>query len=282
MTDRNSTLLRAVQQLDPQANPDPVDSEALLARVRLAIADAPAEMPDLAPRQVPRTTRRVVVGAAAAILLGAAVYTVANPGQPPAYASWTPTPTELTAPVAAERAAECPTVEVMQGPPEDPTDMTDIPLTLHLAEQRGDYTFAVSSGVSEDGEPAYSVCLVDANSGITTAQGAILPADSAVAPSSADGVEVFNDSVDWSVTSEEDAITYVFGTAGTDVTAVDVHTDSGSFAHASLADGWWAVWFPGDVDLTTDLTVTTSDGTTREVAAVPSTSDDTADPEDTD
>ncbi|WP_163543020.1 hypothetical protein [Occultella kanbiaonis] len=281
MTDRNSTLLRAVQQLDPQANPDPVDSEALLARVRRAIADAPEEMPDLAPRPVPRTTRRVVAGAAAAILLGAAVYTVANPDQPPAYASWTPTPTELTAPVAAERAAECPDVELLQEPADDGgVDVTEIPLTLHLAEERGDYTFAVSSGVGAQGESAYSVCLIEPDR--TTAQGAILPADAVVAPSAPDAVVVLNDSVDWSVASEDDAITYVFGTAGTDVTAIDVHTDSGSFAHASLADGWWAVWFPGDVDLSTDLTVTTSDGTTREAAAVPSSSDETADPEDSD
>ncbi|TDE97237.1 hypothetical protein EXU48_03230 [Occultella glacieicola] len=279
MSDNNSTLLRAVQQLDPQANPDPVDSDALLARVRLAIADAPAEMPDLAPRPVPRTTRRVVVGAAATILLGAAVYTVANPAQPPAYASWTPTPTELTAPVAAERAVECPTVEVMQGPPEDPTDMTDIPLTMNLAEERGDYTFAVSSGVGAEGESAYSVCLIEPDR--ITAQGEVLPAD-ALTPPAASDVVVLNSSIDWSVSSEEDAITYLVGTAGADVTGIDVNAVAGSFAHASLADGWWAVWFPGDVDLTTDLTVTTSDGTTREVAAVPGSSDDTGDPEDTD
>jgi hypothetical protein len=281
MTDRNSTLLRAVQQLDPQADPDPVDSEALLVRVRLAIADAPEEMPDLAPRPVPRTTRRVVAGAAAAILLGAAVYTVANPGQPPAYASWTPTPTELTAPVAAERASECPDVELLQEPGDDGgAEVTEIPLTMHLAEQRGDYTFAVSSGVGEQGESAYSVCLVEPDR--TTAQGEVIPANATVAPPASDEVVVLNDSVDWSVSSEEDAITYLIGTAGTDVTAVDVHTDSGSFAHASLADGWWAVWFPGDVDLTTDLSVTTSDGTTREVAAVPGTSGDISDPEETD
>lgn len=265
MNDSRSTLLEAVQLLDPERSRPPalVDADALLARIRgLVAAEPEPAAPDAAtPSHQPRSKRGYAVGAAALTLAVAAAITVANLGTPTAYASWTPTPTELAD--AATVAQSCPQTIVAQGPASDPTDFTEVPLSPVLAEQRGDYTFVVSIG-----DQGYSECLVSesAEGPVATANSLLAPDRLPLVPTATDGLTVLDagDS-SWGDDASEGDITSMVGTAGADVRAIEVTTTDGTRAKASLADGWWALWFPGSVDIGATITVTTADGATHQV-----------------
>ena len=253
MNDSRSTLLEAVQLLDPERSRPPalVDADALLARIRgLVAAEPEPAAPDAAtPSHQPRSKRGYAVGAAALTLAVAAAITVANLGIPTAY--------------AATVAQSCPQTIVAQGPASDPTDFTEVPLSPVLAEQRGDYTFVVSIG-----DQGYSECLVSesAEGPVATANSLLAPDRLPLVPTATDGLTVLDagDS-SWGDDASEGDITSMVGTAGADVRAIEVTTTDGTRAEASLADGWWALWFPGSVDIGATITVTTADGATHQV-----------------
>lgn len=259
----DSTLLRAVKTL----NPVPVDevpaSEALREEIRARIAAETDTVPsaDVVPRPISRPTRRILAGAAAAVLLLVGVFTLSPQNQSDAYASWTATPTEL-APAALEDLAElCPPNEIPLG-----QDM--VPVTPIIAEQRGDYRMMLS--VADAG---YQWCFVmpdpDAEGGVQRgAEGVAWPADQSIEPEGPGDV-TFLDGGTQEPFPDLGPLTMATGTAGSDVTSVRVPTADGSFADATVSDGWWIVWFPGEVELADSLTVTTTDGQQTEVPAEP-------------
>jgi hypothetical protein len=150
--------------------------------------------------------------------------------------------------VPAEDVADrCPTVEV--GPP-------DIPVEPVLAEQRGSYTFAVLSG---DG--VFVECLISTalEEPFIMAQGTTLADPDAFDLGLAPAL-VLDPGSPWGDEGGEGPITTVVGLADDGVTAIQVSTTDGVEAQASVADGWWSVWFPGDVEISEELVVVTAEG----------------------
>ncbi|WP_147916452.1 hypothetical protein [Ruania zhangjianzhongii] len=257
----DSTLLRAVKTLNPVPTGEVPVSATLREEIRARI-DAEADTvptADVVPRPISRPTRRILAGAAAAVLLLVGVFTLIPQNSPEAYASWTATPTEL-APAGLEEMAElCP-------PSEIPLGQEMVEVTPTIAEQRGDYRMMLS--VADAG---YQWCFVmpdpEAEGGVQRgAEGVAWPPEQSIEPEGP-GEVTFLEGGTQEPFPDLGPLTMAVGTAGSDVTSVRVTTADGSFADATVADGWWIVWFPGEVEFAGSLTVTTTDGEQTEVPA---------------
>src|SRR5699024_11327120 len=106
-------------------------------RTRFAAEAGSVRPTDVVQQPISRPTRRILAGAAAAVLLMVGVYTLSPQQTPEAYAGWTATPTELAAAELGDTAQMCP-------PPEIPGDGETVDVTPILAEQRGDYRLMLS------------------------------------------------------------------------------------------------------------------------------------------
>jgi len=241
-------LLDAVRGLDPAATAPEIDGDAMLARIRQERYEAgQADVTHLLPPARSRPARRLAMGAAALVLVTvvALALTLTQRG-PQAYASWAAEPTLVPTSQAAEL---CPTVE--PGPP-------DVPIEPVLAEQRGSYTFVVLTG-----EGVFSECLVStAGEDLFVMAQGTTPGDPAAFDLGEAPVLVLDPGVSWGSEGGEGPITTVVGLAADDITAITVSTTDGVRAEASLEGGWWSVWFPGEVEVSDDLVLTTPDGET--------------------
>ncbi|MGF0114966.1 hypothetical protein ACQFYA_01395 [Promicromonospora sp. Marseille-Q5078] len=226
--------------------------------------DALAAILDTSRRATPirrRTRTAVLAGAAAAAVVAVAVVvTVTSPGAPPAFAGWTAVPTVLSDAETIDRAAPCDTSAhtITDGP--DGPKVEDVPISPVLAEERGEYTYVLLSGDGAVGE-----CLVtrqasgasDVVSGDT-----VLPAGP-VDPGPRDVTTLQSGTASWSAGATGDgALTSAYGRAGSEVVAVDLTLTSGERVQATVHDGWWAVWAPGEASLRDTAEVTFTDGTT--------------------
>ncbi|UFU05265.1 hypothetical protein [Ruania halotolerans] len=261
----DSTLLRAVSALKPSVPPvDEADSRALLDQVHARIADSTATAEDtarLTPKQPPVAARRVLAGAAAAILLAVGVVTVNNYEDTPAYADWSPVPTELRPAEMDEITTICPDRFLGALDGEEPPEVTPV-----LGERRGEFQVLLSA--SEEG--AYQFCMLlpdpEFDSGYRPHIESYDPGPSAqIWPSDDDGVYTAHTGDPWRPSPDHGPMTVIFGTVGNDVEEVEIHTENGSFAEASVMDGWFLVWFPDAVQLSDTATVTTNDGDEVEV-----------------
>jgi hypothetical protein len=241
-------LLDAVTSLDPARDGAPLDPDAMLARISAEVDATDDDVSHLVPRRASGAARRVAMGAAALTALVVGVVVLQQAGQQDAYATWTATPT-LVEP--DELAGRCPTSEL------GPDMSTQIPLDPVLADQRGSYTFVVLAG---DG--VFSECLVSTatEEPFVIAQGTVPPAGSELDPGAAP-ILVLDPGDTWGAEGGEGVITTVVGVAMDDVTAVTITAEDGTTARAAVENGWWSVWFPGEVDIDEDVVITTSDGT---------------------
>lgn len=239
-------LLDAVRGLDPAADGPEIDGEAMLARIREEVhSAAQADVTHLLPPRRSRPAQRLAMGAAAlTVVVAVAIALVLTSSGPRAYATWAAEPTLVP---VAEAAAECPDTEPGTPP---------VPVEPVLAEQRGSYTFVVLSG-----EGVFVRCLASTagEERFVVAEGARTPSPSDLELGTAP-VLVLDPGAVWAREAGEGPITTVVGLAADDVTAVEVSTVDGVTAEASLDDGWWLVWFPGDVEIADGLLVTTPDG----------------------
>ncbi|UFU04109.1 hypothetical protein LQF12_05850 [Ruania suaedae] len=260
-----STLLRAVAALKPaEREVSEAESTALLERVNAQIADGATPLEEarrLAPQPPPATTRRILAGAAAAGLIAVGAITLGNQDPPMAYADWTPVPTELRPAEIDEITQVCPDTMLVAPADVDPPAITPI-----LAEQRGDYQVLLSA--AESG--AYQFCMLlpdeDSDLGYRPHIDGYLPGGSSqVMPSAPDGVYSLSAGEPWNPSPDHGAMTMVVGTVGEDVSELEIRTENGSFAEATVNEGWFLVWFPDAVELTETATVTTDDGEEREV-----------------
>lgn len=259
----DSTLLRAVKTLNPVPT-DSVRAEGRLReeiRTRIAREIDTVHIADVVPQPISRPARRILAGAAAAVLLLVGVFTLVPRNTPEAFAGWTATATELAPAELGSMADLCPPTEVFAGG-------ETIEVTPVLAEQRGDYRMRLA--VSDTG---YQWCFVmpdpDAASGVRRgAEGLFWPADRSPVAAGPEEVTLVQ-AGSHEPFPDLGPLTMAVGTAGEDVTEVRLATANGSFADATVADGWWIVWFPGEVQLGDTMVVTTSDGTETEVPATP-------------
>ncbi len=259
-----STLLRAVGALKPPAPEITGDeSQALLDRVNARIAEGATPLEEarrLTPYQPPVATRRILAGAAAAGLIAVGAITLSD-DTPTAHADWSPVPTELLPAEMDEITNICP--DQFFGTPdgEEPPEVAPV-----LAERRGEFQVLLSA--SEEGAYQYCILLPDPefDSGYRPHIESYEPGPSAqIWPSDDHGLYTAQTGTPWQPSPDHGPMTVFLGTVGNNVEAVELNTESGSFAQASVMDGWFLVWFPDAVQLSDTATVTTDDGDELEV-----------------
>lgn len=208
--------------------------EALSYRDAQLDTDAIARLraQDYRPRRH-RVRRLPAFGALGATGLAAAAGVIVALGSSaaPAFAGWNATPTAPAAGQLGQAAQAC-----GQG--------LGSPV---LTESRGPYTAAIyaSSDTSD-------VCLagngVSMSSSTTSQQKGSLPAD---------GIQFGGHGMR---DTSGDALTLSVGRVGSGVTAVSLALSDGSSVQATVSDGWYLAWWPGNVTAT-QAQVTTASGT---------------------
>src|SRR5699024_4050927 len=133
-------------------------------------------------------------------------------------------------------------------------------LTPVLAEARGDYQVLVS--VAE--QSTYSVCFGCPGEDAVHEATSLPPGEPVEDPGPCEAHLI--NAATWQPLPDQGEMTYAFGSAGEEVTGISLSTENGSFAEASISDGWWVVWFPGEVSFAGTMTVTTADGQVQETS----------------
>ncbi|MFE6968341.1 hypothetical protein [Isoptericola sp. NPDC057653] len=256
-----SPMMVQLADLDPARElhaPGRPDDAALTA-----ILDSPR-----AAVRIRRSPRPAVLAgaAAAAVVAVAGVATVWWPGATSAFASWTAVPTTLTAAETAERAASCDTHARTIVTGDDGPRVDQIAISPVLAEQRGEYTYVLLVGAGATGE-----CLVTSQaSGATdVVAGESVPAQLPAAPGPRELTTLQSGTASWSAGDTGDgALTSAFGRVGSDVESVALVLTSGERVEATVEDGWWAVWAPGEASLRSTAELTFTDGARAETDVV--------------
>jgi hypothetical protein len=271
----------ALRELDPAPNTPLTDAECDRAEAMLErIVAAPIQEHVPGPGDRTRRRRRRwlgpvgLVGAAGAA--GAAVPALLLAGGS-AFASWTPTPEELTAMAEAEAAATC---QSGLGVPELGDQVVN-------AERRGGWTYVLIAGPKSE-----AACLIS-----NDLVGQQIPRDRAreggffgtYDPEAVEAPTVASDRMveteamqgsvpapgpwPWPFRGDDGYFTWVGGYVGSDVTEITVHPPTGPDVVASVENGRFAAWWPSDQPSSENTeamgpwtyTVTLADGSTRAV-----------------
>ena len=233
--------LALLPDLDAAASADPRSPQATATLHR--ILNSPPEA-----RRPRRSWRRaaVLAGAVASLTLGAVVAVPGLLGGDKAFATWTADP-EVLAP--SERAAAADSCRSAQDVP-DPT------LTA-VAERRGVWTTVVLVG--DDGWSA--LCITDSSAGWFSDA---MIGSSGVADVASPGPRGIVATDLGTGTMSAGNISLAAGRVGSDVVAVSYASRTDGVVAASVDEGHFALWFPGD-ELSSagaDLDVTYADGST--------------------
>jgi len=245
----------------------PDDAEALV-RARASCEQARAAE---AGARRGRRVRRLVAAAAAAAAVGAGAVLWPGSSQS-AFASWTPTAAVATTAQVDAAQVRCDAVlanatktiaadEEKFGVrlPNAPTSAAQLAgRTALLAEQRGDFTFVLSTNGT------WTVgCL--AAPGVSEAMTEAEVVDLSLRPATlaAEGIDTLGGGGEGVPGGTSAALAY--GRVGELVAAVDVTTADGRTVHATVADGYWSAWWPaaddqrmGDAQVTVGLVDGTS------------------------
>jgi len=290
MNINNERVLQLAARLDPESDlPNDRDhllvAERNLQRILTANPTHPSSvrrLPDQARSagvtplvdSVPRPARRVRWLVAAAAVGGITAGAMLWPGTTPsAFASWTPTASAATTVQVDAAQVRCDLVlanSIKQGAadpgksgmwfPNSPTSVAQLAgRTVTLAEQRGDFTFVLSTNGT------WTVgCLVapDVSEQLTLASTIDLSLHTAtLAAESVDTLSSFGEGT----TDGAATAALAFGRVGDRVTAVDVTTVDGRLVHATVTGGYWTAWWPtlddtrtGDAQVTVRLVSGTS------------------------
>jgi hypothetical protein len=204
--------------------------------------------------------------AATVVLLGSAA---------PAYAGWSATPTDSAAVAGPSTAASCQSqLSSMASPGGSSSDsgnwqnvLTDVrgPFTVALYQNGNDYaacftgpSFTEISQIDSDGS---SVSGSSSVRGSEQSQHDMTRGSTSFGGSTASGnLEQVTQS---SSTSSDGAYTLVDGRTKSGVTGVTLVRDDGQDVVATVADGWFVAWWPGNATVTA-AQVTTAAATTTE------------------
>lgn len=196
---------------------------------------------ELGPSRVGHSRRLAVVVAAAACLAGAAVIGTSYLGtSTPAAASWASVPSVASPSAAAEITSQC-------------QRLLGSTAGLAVLDTRGTTSFALLTDSSQ--------CLIFGSQQVA---GGI---DAAGPPLSGSAIHlVDNASAGGSERTDpagrvlaSDMYFKVIGQVGPDVTAVVIHRASGGNVTATVQNGWFLAWWPGDAS-GTSLTITSPTG----------------------
>ncbi len=186
---------------------------------------------DYHPRRHRR--RRPALGALGAAGLAATAGTIIalGSGAAPAFAGWQSTPTAPAASQLAQAQADC-----GQG--------LGSPV---LTDSRGPYTASIySQSTTSD------VCLAGNSVSMSSST-----TSSTVPTLASDGIQFAGGGMR---DSAGDALTLSDGRVGSDVTGVTIELSDGSSVQATVSNGWYLAWWPGDVTAT-QAQITTASGT---------------------
>jgi hypothetical protein len=266
MTDQLETDLRSV--FAAQATEIPTD--AAVQRLRGV---------DFRPRG-PRLRTGIALGGAVGGLAGISAVAVSlvglGAGSPPAFASWSATPT--TAPASQTAAAEAACIARIPTPsslakaeadatnagPNSPAKslQSTAPAEWHtvLADTRGSYTMLILEATPE----GRASCLANSSGPAILAVG---PSGSqAASPPPAGQVEVFSYGTE--NTPAGQTYSQIEGHVGAGVTGVSMTLQDGTNVTATVANGWYLAWWPG-TDRAVAEEVTTAAGTSTQQLSNP-------------
>jgi hypothetical protein len=239
---RNAPLESAIRAMDVAPHRDLSDAELRRANARLH--QIVAEIPDLAQNRKPvwpwkRIVRWAVVPVAVGLVTATIVLLPSSGNSGAAFASWTPTPTAASASEEAAASEACLAVAGSMSSP-----------AVVLAERRGDWVGLAYTTTEE----LFAMCVVHLPAGSDSADQATFGA-----ASEADAVPVDGEFAEgpMSVHKERgllgqfvpiDSPEYVFtsGVVGDDVSALTIHTADGLAVEATVQNGRYIAWFPGD------------------------------------
>lgn len=204
------------------------------------------------------------IAAASIVLVLVLVFgtVVWNMSGAPAYATWTAEPEEVSAQQAEEVAQSCPMVaHEIVGDVDDP-QVQEFPLEPVLIDVRGDYVYVIGA----DDEGRYAECFLssDGHPHVVTSDAGVGPEADVVLSPPEQGAEVLHaGTASWSEGADDlpGALTSAYGRSADDVAEVLLATDDGEQVHATVQDGWWVAWVPGDEAFTGEMTVVDTDGT---------------------
>ncbi|ADG73563.1 conserved hypothetical protein [Cellulomonas flavigena DSM 20109] len=236
-TDRLTTTLRALDPADTHVDMTRArvraDLDTILATAPSAPATAPAR--PRAPR--PRRTRVAVLAGAAAAAAAALVVAPPLTGGDTAFATWTAVPTALTEQESAAAAEAC-RDQVQNGAGEGEPALADA--RVAVSERRGDWTAVVLSGPGGFS----ALCLSDDSSGLFTGG---MVGSVGVSVGSVDvgprGLRATD--LGWGSTGAG-AVSLAAGHAGAEVTGVTYRSATHGDVVATVSEGRFALWLPGD------------------------------------
>lgn len=252
MTDER--LLELLREADPLGGEPPMEAwrtEAALGRL-LALAAAQAASAPPARSHL-RPSRRLLLSGLGVLGAASAALVLGLPGgngglrngTPKALADWSPTPTAPTAGQVQAAEAAC---AQLRPYPEEPALSG---LTPKVADTRGPFSLLV---------------YVDGRSNQACVVG---PSGDASETTSSDGEEAAPaGSVLWRLAGdgsgvEGQAASFVDGQTGEGVTAATLVLEDGTRVKATIANGWFAAWWPGERRASL-AEVTTANGTVTE------------------
>lgn len=251
---------------DRTVDPDGLTAAHTLLRTRIDASSHPAD--DLAPRRRRGARRLALVGVAAVAAAGVAL-ALPNPTDAPAFAGWTALPAQSSPADLAAAGAQCLELRTAAAP-DDPQNLAGAHPVV--TDRRGSTTFTVLAS-----EAGLQSCLIGphvSSSTVVTGQGG-----SSLQSSSDDetGSNVHIGTVREDVPPAADGATFVggetqgfgsdepwgsaVGRVGALVTSVEVGLSDGTTLTASVHDGVWAGWWPGESHVAS-VTPTLADGST--------------------
>jgi hypothetical protein len=267
--DPTDRILRDLDAAAPELDPDQRRRAAATLEQVLGTDPGVPEPSPVPPRR--RTHRAVLAGGVVAAVTTAAVMVPVLVGGDEAFASWSPTPTELT---GADRRAAVDACLVLQGGEGGELAFApDAGATVLLAERRGGWSYVILTVEGVSGRELQGSCLMpeslvdDPRPGEGGFFGSLGGAEETAGPPPQADV-VREDSSGFGAV-DDDAFVFAEGRAGADVVDIEVTTPGGREVEASLENGRWAAWWPAGDDAMDNpevtgaptYTVTLRDGT---------------------
>jgi len=261
---RTSTALNALRRIDPAGQSGSPNAfraaQSASDPALLQILDSPIPPQTHRPTQVAHTIsparRWTLIGAAAATVVGAGLFLTHT--AEPAFASWTPAPTEATDGIVG-LDPDCGDTWIEGG---GDTQIVHRLTDIVLEDVRGDYVFTIRS----DGNSAIQ-CLryLPSGTGWSLEQDGwgfeqpveISPLDEAVDGITTDvnDLEAFNGH----------AAAIAFGRVTPDITGVSATMPDGQVVAATVQNGWWGLWVPSEQWIPETAEITLADGSVSTV-----------------
>lgn len=263
MEGTEATLMARVKALDPARNAPLAEPEQTDQTLRWVLAQ-PRDMSGSSASRSRLLRPVAALTTAVAVGLVAVVVALWPSSGESAYASWVPIPTELDEEAVAASADQCGrqvTLATTRGHGQPAFEVEPV-----LAEERGELAFILL-----EGEHTYMECVVvggtegdDWDAVVSVVHGGVGDGSPDEIPAPYEGdtdiTVLSTGSEPWAGHADEGDITSAYGLAGPDVESIEVMTSDGARAQATVDNGWWAVWFPGDSPIDKRVTVTTTDG----------------------